>query len=126
MSDVATLQDALALIGERAGSAAQAGRLDEQIVDALRASGVHRTLLPAVFGGREANPCELYETIAQIGAVDGSTAWCGILTIGMRETLKLFRSVRPVGTTDRSEGRRAVRAFNAFFMREQLALLRQG
>ena len=63
---------------------------------------------------------------SRIDRADGTTAWCGILTIGMRETLKLFRSVRPVGTSDRSEGRRAVRAFNAFFMREQLALLRQG
>ena len=43
-----------------------------------------------------------------------------------KETLKLFRSVRPVGATNRAEGRRAVRAFNAFFMKEQLALLRDG
>jgi cholesterol oxidase len=57
---------------------------------------------------------------------DGSAAWCGILTIGVKETLRLFRSVRPVGATDRREGRRAVRAFNSFFMREQLALLREG
>jgi hypothetical protein len=57
---------------------------------------------------------------------DGSVAWCGILTIGIKETLKLFRSVRPVGAADRREGRRAVRAFNAFFVREQLALLREG
>jgi hypothetical protein len=57
---------------------------------------------------------------------DGSAAWCGILTIGVKETLRLFRSVRPVGATDRREGRRAVRAFNSFFMREQLALLRDG
>jgi alkylation response protein AidB-like acyl-CoA dehydrogenase len=81
MSDVA-LQDALALIGERAGSAAQAGRLDDDVVAALRATGVHRTLLPAVFGGREADPCELFDTIAQIGAVDGSAAWCTAIGAG--------------------------------------------
>jgi len=63
---------------------------------------------------------------SKIERADGTTAWCGILTIGVRETLKLFRSVRPVGAADRAEGRRAVRAFNGFFMREQLALLRQG
>jgi hypothetical protein len=63
---------------------------------------------------------------SRIDRADGTTAYCGILTIGVKETLKLFRSLRPVGTTDKSEGRRAVRAFNAFFMREQLALLRQG
>ena len=63
---------------------------------------------------------------SRIERTDGTTAWCGILTIGLRETLKLFRSVRPVGATDRAEGRRAVRAFNSFFVREQLALLREG
>jgi hypothetical protein len=65
----------------------------------------------------------LYSHIEQ---ADGSTAWSGILTIGVVETLKLFRSVRPVGTSDRREGKKAVRAFNSFFMREQLALLREG
>ncbi len=63
---------------------------------------------------------------SRVERADGSTAWCGILKIGMRETLKLFRSARPVGAADRSEGRRAVRAFNKFFAREQLALLREG
>jgi hypothetical protein len=57
---------------------------------------------------------------------DGSTAWSGILTIGVVETLKLFRSVRPVGEQDKREGRRAVLAFNKFFAGEQLALLREG
>jgi hypothetical protein len=42
------------------------------------------------------------------------------------ETLKLFRSARPVGEQDRREGRRAVLAFNKFFASEQLALLREG
>jgi hypothetical protein len=63
---------------------------------------------------------------SRIERADGSTAWCGILKIGAGETLKLFRSVRPVGASDRVEGRRAVRAFNSFFMREQLSLLREG
>ena len=63
---------------------------------------------------------------SRIERADGSIAWCGILTIGLKETLKLFRSARPVGASDRAEGRRAVRAFNRFFAREQLALLREG
>jgi hypothetical protein len=63
---------------------------------------------------------------SRIDRADGTTAWCGILTIGVKETLKLFRSVRPVGASDRAEGRRAVRAFNRFFAREQVALLREG
>jgi hypothetical protein len=63
---------------------------------------------------------------SRIERADGTTAWCGVLTIGLKETLKLFRSARPVGAANRREGRRAVRAFNTFFMREQLALLREG
>jgi hypothetical protein len=57
---------------------------------------------------------------------DGTAVQCGILTIGVVETLKLFRSVRPVGEQDKREGRRAVLAFNKFFAGEQLALLREG
>jgi hypothetical protein len=63
---------------------------------------------------------------SRIERADGSVAWCGILKIGVKATLALFRSARPVGASDRREGRRAVRAFNTFFMREQLALLREG
>ena len=63
---------------------------------------------------------------SRIERADGTTAWCGILKIGLVETLKLFRSTRPVGAADRRDGRRAVRAFNTFFAREQLALLRDG
>ena len=63
---------------------------------------------------------------SRIEGPGGDTRWAGILTIGVKETLKLFRSVRPVGAASRAEGRRAVRAFNAFFMKEQIALLRDG
>jgi hypothetical protein len=63
---------------------------------------------------------------SRIDRADGTTAWCGVLTIGLKETLNLFRSLRPVGASDRREGRRAVRAFNNFFVREQIALLREG
>jgi hypothetical protein len=63
---------------------------------------------------------------SRIERADGTTAWCGILKIGLIETLKLFRSTRPVGASDRADGRRAVWAFNRFFAREQLALLREG
>jgi hypothetical protein len=63
---------------------------------------------------------------SRIERADGTTAWCGILKIGLKETLKLFRSTRPVGASDKADGRRAVRAFNRFFAREQLALLREG
>jgi cholesterol oxidase len=63
---------------------------------------------------------------SRIDRPDGSVGWCGVLTIGIGETLRLLRSIRPVGAADRTEGRRAVRAFNAFFMREQIALLKEG
>jgi hypothetical protein len=63
---------------------------------------------------------------SKVERADGTTVWCGILTIGAKETLKLFRSVRPVNAQNKAEGRRAVRAVNGFFMKEQLALLREG
>ena len=63
---------------------------------------------------------------SRITRADGSVVSAGILTIGFAETAKLFRSLRPVNATDRSEGRKAVLAFNRFFMGEQLAMLREG
>jgi hypothetical protein len=63
---------------------------------------------------------------SRVDRADGSIGWCGVLSIGIGETLRLLRSIRPVGAADRTEGRRAVRAFNAFFMREQIALLKEG
>lgn len=65
----------------------------------------------------------LYSRITRPG---GTTAQSGILTIGFKETAKLFRSLRPVNATDRTDGRRAVLAFNKFFMGEQLGMLRDG
>ena len=59
---------------------------------------------------------------SRIERADGTTAWCGILTIGVAETLKLFRSVRP-WRRDRSRAARRAR-LQRFFAREQLALLR--
>ena len=63
---------------------------------------------------------------SEITRPDGSIVASGILTIGFAETAKLFGSLRPVNATDRAEGRRAVLAFNRFFMGEQLAMLREG
>jgi len=57
---------------------------------------------------------------------DDSVVAAGILTIGFKETAKLFRSLRPVNATDKAEGRRAVLAFNRFFMGEQVGMLRDG
>lgn len=63
---------------------------------------------------------------SKITRADGTVAWCGILTIGFKETAKLFQSLRPINATDKKEGRRAVIAFNRFFMGEQVAMLREG
>jgi hypothetical protein len=63
---------------------------------------------------------------SRVDRADGRIAWAGILEIGVRETARLFRSVRPVGAASGAEGRRAVVAFNRFFLGQQLALLRDG
>ena len=68
---------------------------------------------PLTFVGREVDEAEgprstpgrLRATLySRIERADGTIAWCGILTIGLKETLKLFRSVRPVGVRS-AEGR---------------------
>ncbi len=63
---------------------------------------------------------------SKVTRADGAVAHSGILTIGLKETAKLFQSLRPINATDRAEGRKAVLAYNKFFMGEQLGMLKDG
>lgn len=72
----------LSLVAERAAVADEARRLDDEVVAAITDSGIHRLLVPAALGGREAHPRELIDAVARLGAADGSAAWCAAIGAG--------------------------------------------
>lgn len=70
------------LVVERADDSERAGRVHEEVVLALRATGLNRLLIPAALGGFEASPRESVEIVEQIAAADGSTAWAAAIGLG--------------------------------------------
>ena len=72
----------LPLVAERADDMERKGRLDDDVVAALRASGVHRLAVPAALGGLEAPVLDAVDIIERLAAVDGSTAWCSVIASG--------------------------------------------
>jgi alkylation response protein AidB-like acyl-CoA dehydrogenase len=69
-------------IAPRAAEIEAAGRLPDDVVAELRASGIPALWLPAELGGAEAAPSEVVDAIAVLSAADGSTGWCAAVAVG--------------------------------------------
>ena len=70
------------LVRQRADASEKAGRLDDDVIASLRATGINRLLLPAPLGGLEASPRRCVEAIEPIAIADGSTAWASAIGLG--------------------------------------------
>ncbi len=57
-------------------------RLPDDVVTALRGSGVHRLAIPVELGGMEARLVDTVDVIEAISAVDGSAGWCAAIGAG--------------------------------------------
>src|ERR687887_860206 len=68
-------------IGARALAAAKAKRVPAETMEALRDTGVFRTMQPKRFGGYEYGPAELAQIGFELGRACGSTGWCGTLAV---------------------------------------------
>ncbi|HMJ78326.1 MAG TPA: acyl-CoA dehydrogenase family protein [Iamia sp.] len=79
-SVAAALDDALTVVATEAGS--QDRQLSDEVVEALRRTGINRMLLPVELGGMDAPVLDIVTVGERIGAVDGSTAWCAIIGTG--------------------------------------------
>lgn len=66
----------------RSAAMEAAGRLADDVVADLRASGIPALWLPAELGGAEATPAEVVDAVATLAAADGSTGWCAAVAIG--------------------------------------------
>lgn len=76
------LESMLAMVAERAEAAAEARRLDDQVVEALASTGLNRTLLPVELGGFASRPTVVMDAVARIAAADGSAGWCSSISAG--------------------------------------------
>ena len=77
--------DLLAAIAARADEIEAARRLPADLARQLADAGLFRLLLPAAYGGQEAHPIRMLDTIEAVARADGATGWC--LMIGMTSAL---------------------------------------
>jgi alkylation response protein AidB-like acyl-CoA dehydrogenase len=57
-------------------------RLADEVVGAIRSTGLNRSLIPASVGGDDRNPLEVLEAIERIASLDGSVGWCSAISSG--------------------------------------------
>ncbi|HVF74366.1 MAG TPA: hypothetical protein VM938_04905 [Acidimicrobiales bacterium] len=79
-----SLDEAIAAVEAAADDAEQRRCIPEPALEALRGLGVNRMLLPAELGGSETPVADVIDTLAAIGAADGSTAWCASIASGSK------------------------------------------
>jgi resorcinol 4-hydroxylase (FADH2) len=68
-------------IASRALATEKAKRVPAETMEALRDTGVFRTMQPERFGGYEYGPAELAQIGFELGRACGSTGWCGTLAV---------------------------------------------
>jgi resorcinol 4-hydroxylase (FADH2) len=68
-------------IESRALATEKAKRVPAETMEALRDTGVFRTMQPKRFGGYEYGPAELAQIGFELGRACGSTGWCGTLAV---------------------------------------------
>jgi indole-3-acetate monooxygenase len=76
------VDDVLGLVAKRADDVEDERRLAEDVVLALRRSGINRLAIPVELGGLAAPVADTVELIERIAAVDASTAWCATIGAG--------------------------------------------
>jgi alkylation response protein AidB-like acyl-CoA dehydrogenase len=57
-------------------------RLSDEVVAAIRSTGLNRSLIPASLGGDDRNVLEVLEAIERIASFDGSVGWCSAISSG--------------------------------------------
>ena len=69
-------------VAEQSAAIEAAGRLPDEVVADLRASGILGLWLPAELGGAEAPAVHVVDAIAALAAADGSTGWSAAVSVG--------------------------------------------
>jgi alkylation response protein AidB-like acyl-CoA dehydrogenase len=72
----------LPLVAQRADDLERARRLPDDLVAALKATGLNRLTVPAALGGLQAPVADGIDVVERLAAVDASTAWCAVIGFG--------------------------------------------
>jgi indole-3-acetate monooxygenase len=76
------VDDLADVIGSHVAAMEQERRLSDDVVDAIRATGLNRSLVPAALGGDDRHLLEVLEAVERIASFDGSTGWCSAISSG--------------------------------------------
>jgi len=80
MTDWLAAADRVAVVATaHAAEGEQLRRLPAAVVDAMRAEGVQRLCVPAVYGGPEVDVPTILQVIERIAAADGAAGWCTMI-----------------------------------------------
>lgn len=69
------LETLLDMVSARAAHYSAAQQIDAETVEAMKAAGVYRALVPARFGGEEKSPADFLRLVETISTRDGSAGW---------------------------------------------------
>jgi len=69
----------LPLIESRAAEAENLGRLTDDVVDALRKSGIYTMLFPKAVGGAEISPFDAMQIVERLSYAHASVGWCTLV-----------------------------------------------
>ena len=67
------------LIEERAEEAERIGHLTDDVVDALRKSGIYTMLFPKAVGGAELSPFDAMQIVERLSYAHASAGWCTVV-----------------------------------------------
>jgi indole-3-acetate monooxygenase len=82
LESAVTIDGVLELVRERADEVERTRRLPDDLVTAIRRTGLNRMLIPEALGGAQTPVLDVMHAIERIAAVDGSTAWCAVIGSG--------------------------------------------
>ena len=88
---------ALPLIRQHVDDIRDRRRLPDDVVDALRDTGLNRMMLPRSLGGLETPTADAIAAFENIAAADGSTGWCAVIGAGSNIFAGYLQRVRRPG-----------------------------
>lgn len=67
------------LLRDQTHDCAAKGTLTDPVVRAMKAEGLFRMWVPAIYGGHQVAPGEALDTMVELGRHDGAAAWCTMI-----------------------------------------------